>query len=157
MYIPTKNEITDEEASLLPLRHYAARAKLYAAFAKFTYQHHELELQLQSCLVALEDGLVDDYQKRLLEQGLALIKHYLDSAKRLPIWTSVSVWFPLSEARKHLEVLEKKLAGGAVLTTGLVAEAIEIWQRLELLGRLYEETCREWFLPTYTALMFSGE
>jgi hypothetical protein len=38
--IPIRNEITADEASLIPLRHYATRPKLYAAFTRFTYQHH---------------------------------------------------------------------------------------------------------------------
>jgi hypothetical protein len=38
-----KNEITNEERDNVPLRFYAKRAKLMAAFQKFAYQKNELD------------------------------------------------------------------------------------------------------------------
>jgi Domain of unknown function (DUF4365) len=155
IYIPIQNEITDEKASFLPLRHYAIRAKLYAAFSKFAYQEHELRLHLDSCGEAEELDQLDERQKLLNDQGLALIQHYVASAKRLMIWKSVPAWYPLTAVRKRLDALEGKVAVATMLSDELINDAMDVWRLLTLLGRLYEEICREWSLPTFTALMLS--
>ena len=40
LHIPATNVVTQSEDALLPLRFFAKRQKLYAAFAKFSYQQH---------------------------------------------------------------------------------------------------------------------
>ncbi|OAD23605.1 hypothetical protein THIOM_000555 [Candidatus Thiomargarita nelsonii] len=42
IYIPTANEIADEEDALVPLRAYGKRSKMYGAFALFGYQMKEI-------------------------------------------------------------------------------------------------------------------
>jgi hypothetical protein len=163
IYVPERNEITPGE--LVPLRYYGKRPKLYAAFQKFAYQEHEMEY-------------VNDCDLLRVSRSFARI------LLRSDIWRSCGWWAPLSTGLKDLEALLGKgdpkvfkyrdLAsaadahkrtwsrvgdsGGTLYTQSQMSQIIEIrtlWQRLSNIGRIHEEICREWFLPTSLGLITS--
>jgi len=61
-----------------------------------------------------------------------------------------------------IDQLVRAAAGGEVETVPEVTESvrawttIELWRQLALLPTIYEEVCREWFLPTPLGLQLVG-
>lgn len=157
VYIPIRNEITLDEQSILPLLLYAKRAKLYAAFQKFRYQHNELSYVPT---------------QKLDEQA----KHFAEILLRYDFWNSCPWWFPIAAAHQHLQNFLDTGRPGLMqydysqLPEGLrnqfwtdpsdgtgeyLLEEIQrfqeirmLWDQLVNLGSIHEEICREWFLPT---------
>ena len=69
IYIPTANEIVDEEYALVPLRAYGKRSKMYGAFSLFSYQLKEI-WRIQG-RTAVPDSIP-------LEQSVSMIKTFVD-------------------------------------------------------------------------------
>ena len=159
IHVPMLNQISDTRDALFPLRFYGKRAKLMAAFQKFSYQEHELQYTTDGALTETA-------------------RHFAEIDLRYDFWLSLNSWLPLSEAHqglldirrhaipdaRHRSPLfaEQSLKEGAIWTadgilTVTLSQAMDImairslWSRLGNLGRLHEEICREWFLPTYRA------
>lgn len=158
VYIPIKNEITGSEESLIPLRFYAKRAKLYAAFQKISYQTQELNYTSNSELINRAN-------------------HFAEVLLRYDFWQSCDWWKPIGEAyiqlcnllqdgKPHLWDYQAKHKDELLTSEGwqdnfchsdetYSYKEIEqfrdirlLWQQLANLGAIYEEICREWFLPT---------
>lgn len=156
IFVPEHNEIT--RSRLVPLQYYAKRPKLYAAFQKFAYQDHELQY-------------VDDAE--LLETT----QRFARSLLRSDVWSSCSFWAPIALAYENLKSLIKDgnpriftMRSSAnpnerpartwlgpsgnesqLYTQAEVLRFMEIrtlWSQLANIGRMHEEICREWFLPT---------
>ncbi|MBZ5534190.1 MAG: DUF4365 domain-containing protein [Acidobacteriia bacterium] len=159
--VPISNEIKRDY--LIPLQYYAKRPKLYAAFQKFAYQEHELKF-------IGEDEL------------LATTRRFARILLRSDVWKSCEWWAPIAMAHRHLECLVKdgdpqlfrysepsnKLEsreriwsplgsdGVSLYSQAEMMRLIEIrtlWQQLANLGRIHEEVCREWFLPSFFGTM----
>jgi hypothetical protein len=122
--IPVLNEIKQTPESLVPLRLYAQRPKLYAAFAKFAYQHRELQ--------------------REYSDQLAL--HFLDVLLRYDFWHTTEMWTPVGDLYQGLRELQASFAQLQPRERGL--RVMDLWGRLVNLNSMHEEICREWFLPT---------
>ena len=134
IHIPIGNEIITNEDSLVPLRFYAKRAKLYAAFSVFAYQRHELRRNPSG---------------RLLHRFLQILREY-------DFWETTEMWKPILDLHKELNEL------APLVTTSLEypdefwhLRVFPIWDRLCNLSNMYEELCREWFLPTFLSHMMS--
>jgi hypothetical protein len=165
IHIPLSNEITKGRLSLIPLRFYAMRPKLYAAFQKFQYQEHEL-------------GYVSP--SNLVEQG----KFFAQLLLQYDFWEEHQPWALIPLMRFHLqsfvttgspklmkraedippEVTEGLWTGGPGFSVEegytfdqimLFDEIRALWHQLVSLARTYEEVCREWFLPTHLGLLSS--
>jgi len=168
IYIPIKNEVTlNNEATLQPLRFYAKRPKLFSAFSKFIYQEDKVRY------------LVDDISTRIIEEFpqcsiLNVIQRFLRIIKPYDFWETTAEWGLILHCYKHITSLESLI--NKILRTGKVelsdfnqAKPIEgfcpvesacfllkseirfTWQCLKSLSNLYEEECREWYLPTFYA------
>jgi hypothetical protein len=167
--IPRRNRIADATtATMRPLRHYAQRAKLSAAFLKFDYQWHELAPRWAN---------VDDLPAAWLAERFALAEHCIHRLRTLDVWEGPHYWQPLRYAVRAVEDVRaffarwphpRSAANLPVLpyVSQLVAddffepdddvgrlqqtfqELTRTWEQLALLGRMYEELCREWYLPT---------
>ena len=158
--VPVKNEIKNDHDHLVPLRFYAKRSKLYAAFIKFEYQANELGYILPFNSVELSDEV-----KSTLLHFIAILKRY-DFWRNCEMWRVVESYYDeLCELEKVLNNMSnrtinaylKKTMGYNKATDIDAIDAIfymkisSLWDRLKVLSRMYEEICREWFLPTYLA------
>lgn len=176
IHIPARNCIVPGNAlSLRPLETYAKRAKLYAAFEKFAYQQHEVEVAAS----AYNTALPGEAKQRAARELVDLVRHFVAVILRYDFWERVPEWKPVGWMRLELRALNALL--GAVetmdnvdlirdylvrqpwfplradhvgeLTAGeardyLVSHLVLLWGRLANLARMYEELVREWFLPT---------
>lgn len=177
IHIPARNCAVELNAlSLQPLELYAKRAKMYAAFEKFTYQRHELEY----ALLALSDAPPENVQRDTARGILDLVRHFISIALRYDFWTRTPQWDWIQASHVELVGLREFLlqpdieADRAALHAYLLnnpamwwdetwVRALDlqqtrrevlhhigfIWQRLANLAGMYEEVVREWYLPTY--------
>ncbi len=159
LHIPMDNLISQNESSLAPLKFLAKRAKLYSLFQKVNYQRHELQY-------------VRD--KALLDQ----CRHFAKILLHMDIRESAQVWPPLGMLYDELDMLASKGTVGKYLRVkpeienvtlyerdpseyenpgetysakewSLIEYTRLLWDQLANLGRMYEDICREWYLPTW--------
>lgn len=109
IYIPINNEILNDHDFLVPLRFYAKRPKLYAAFSKFVYQQHEM----QNLLVVNPESEEDNFY--FPPESLRTILHFISIIKRFDFWHDMSMWKII--AVEYLEIcnaetiINKRLKG----------------------------------------------
>lgn len=168
IYIPVKNEITNDSKSVQGLRFLAKRMKLYATFIRFVYQ--------KNCIDEFVEVLDGDrgredyiYIKNYLNQTL----HFIGILKRLDIWSASSLWGVIGIMHSQLLNIEDKVRNilievnhvieedkidesfrieGFEWSPPLIINEIKVlWDCLVNLSDIYEEICREWCLPTYLA------
>lgn len=173
VHIPLANEISRNKDSLTPLRFIAKRAKMYAAFAKFSYQQHEITYLLRDEMLRRDSASFTRRnrqsrrtpQVRIGLQDLGTIRQFLQIIKVYDFWQTTDMWKPVpelyasilqTESLLELEIKAEQAVGTAEVETLspsliLELEISKLWPRLRNLGHMYEEICREWFLPTYLA------
>jgi hypothetical protein len=139
LYIPYKNEIISSYEGLIPIRFFAKRQKLYSAFNLFNYQNEEIGYNY-----ALKN-----------EEFINMIKHFINLLELLDIWKDIEMWQILNIIFSELMQLKKYIYGNNINIYTLKLSVKEMWRRLNILGRNYEELCREWFLPTYMSTYLS--
>lgn len=143
IHVPVRNEIGTDHG-LVALRWYAKRAKLLAAFQRFTYQYSELQWA--------EDG---DWR------GLANI--FARKIATYDFWDDTEMCQPIPYHGAGLKRFIEAGQPGYFKSTGEVPEGFdeaeltahfakldvfELWRLLSLLPKTYEDVWREWFLPT---------
>ena len=152
--IPLKNKITRNAISLNPLLFYAKRLKYYAFFNKVSYQLNELNY-------VGDNSLIDQ------------CKYFAEILLRFDIWDHSELW-PLldhykqrlkrfvdidhSKMFKDFEKNEKKVwwepgyhPQDIFCTKSEMVYYMELrglWEEMNKLYNVYEEICREWFIPT---------
>lgn len=139
IYIPIANEILDQENALVALRAYGKRSKMYGAFSLFNYQLNEIRY------------MQDIYNIRMIET-------FVDIALRQDIWSAHDFWKPMVWSHSTLLEVKEKLNQGIQnedCHQFLVECSSKIWPQLNNLSSMYEELVREWFLPTYFAILTS--
>lgn len=149
IYIPTANEIVDEEYALVPLRAYGKRSKMYGAFSLFSYQLKEI-WHIQG-----RTGVLDSIP---LEQSVSMIKTFVDISLRQDIWSGHEFWEPIQWSHNELSKLRDKLDNNVKKEDHdefLIHCSGYVWHRLTNLANMYEELVREWFMPTYLAQLTS--
>ncbi|MDO7084757.1 DUF4365 domain-containing protein [Pseudocolwellia sp. AS88] len=149
IYIPTSNEILDEEDALIALRAYGKRSKMYGAFSLFNYQLKEIW--------RMQDKAAMPYNVPL-EIPVEMIKTFVDIALRQDIWSTHEFWKPMEWSNNELLTLKDKLSRGVKpedYQEFLTYCSDYIWHRLTNLSNMYEELVREWFMPTYLAMLTS--
>ncbi len=146
IYIPVQNEITLDPGSLIPLRWYAKRSKLYAGFIKLVYQDREMA-KYAAALSAGRNGV--------LVEVLRTTTWFAELSWRMDFWSAADFWEVLSIdqaelARANGRLAQELKANGETGTAFNIAfEILDTWRKLAVLPRIHEELCREWFLPTY--------
>ena len=177
IYIPTKNELGTDEIGFVPLEFYAKRSKLYSAFCKFTYQEHEIAY-------FLDRWSYSNYPIESLRElsEIKSILHFIDIILRYDFWDSTEIWCPITDCYQEIKLiqalLQKLIHDKHCSFDDLIhnhnIKAIEhgfeadeyfmflfsskikfTWHRLKNLSNIYEEVCREWFLPTFLAQFIS--
>lgn len=149
IYIPLANEILTTEDSLVPLRAYGKRSKMYGAFGTFHYQLKEI-WRIQGRAAA-------PYRMEL-DQAVAMIKTFVEVSLRQDVWSGHEFWDPMSWSHSELSELKCKLEKGIKpedYDQFLIFCSDYIWHRLTNLANMYEELVREWFMPTYLAQLTS--
>ena len=157
IYIPVDNTLTSRGA-ITHLAFLARRSKLMGAFNKFNYQLSEL--------------IYSDSEEMIL-RFISVVKSY-DFWTAKPQWPALeSIYnelfevegFYLSDSEKRKSIIDSNrfLKGcydleysdefdfpdKIVNTVYFKGKTKPLWHRLCHLGALYEEICKEWFLPTY--------
>ena len=163
IHVPQRNEITDTPQGLVPLRFYGKRAKLMAAFQKFSYQKKEIEYTRDSDL-------------------LRVAQHFATIDLRYDFWDSTEFWFAIHHYHQGLLNIVKTGFPSLMKRSNNIADISELegsiwtndemeprslseimnimemrsfWEQLANLGMVYEEVCREWFLPTHFSAISS--
>jgi hypothetical protein len=171
VYIPVCNFISATTTDLLPLRFFARRAKLYAAFNRLRYQRHELTYVL--------DGLSDTpYEDIGKSEAIVTIQNFIEIVKGYDFWETTRAW-PAIEltwqsvidlekticrcmagedpvrvfGERHLEKQSLEVVNPSLF---LASEIENTWNMLANLGNIFEEYCRERFLPTYLNAFLDG-
>ena len=146
--IPTSNKLSNNEICISALKFYGKRAKLLASFSKFIYQQVELEY----LTMRLGPFLGEDKEKQneYIEQALYFIEQIIN----LDIW-SFSGWRILQYYKQEIVKLKGYLESSDI--DFLIAEDSiwKLWNGLTILGRNYEDLCREWFLPKFISSITS--
>ncbi len=159
LHIPTRNLLSSKETSLDPIKFFSKRTKLYSLFQKAVYQDHELQY-------------IND--KEVPEQ----CRYFARILLQMDVWESARGWLPLALAYEQLKrFVSTDMVNDAVQLSPEMKDktlcerdpseyddpgesySVEewlrftqlryLWSNLANLGRVYEETCREWYLPTW--------
>lgn len=174
IYIPLKNVISNDRRSHVPLKFIAKRPKLYSAFSKFTYQEHELGHLSDELPLALSGFYSNQSSVKLVMHFLETIKRF-DFWDTTDMWPPISTVY--QEVLKIEKILHYYVQSsdtldedfliqfpellalsrtipvsdmGHELIGQFISDRIQLtWKHLKVLNNLYEEICREWFLPTY--------
>jgi hypothetical protein len=155
VHIPAWNVLDAEAGSFTTVWLLARRAKFYAAFAGFAYQYYELRRAWALAESSVSNGT--PWGMAAAEEGiLSMLDVFLRGALRLGIWapTGDGWWQPLRDVHQDLMYVSGLLEdvdGDDEKTCRLVHYALMIYGRADNLGRMYEELCREWGLPTALA------
>ena len=158
IHVPIANDISDPVVGLVALRWYAKRAKLYAAFQRFTYQAIELQYaRMQpefmsmahyfASRIANYDFWQDMEMWQLIRYYGSKVRHFLDTGQT--DLTKRDVESILSLADGRLDEIQH------VREQVKLDDVLELWRLLSVLPRNYEDLCREWFLPTALGIMTS--
>lgn len=155
IYIPVNNNI-DSPRCCSHLSFLARRSKLFGAFNKFNYQRHELNY----------------------DESPEIILHFVTVIKQYDFWQVKVIWpalegmfeellrieeflnFNVDEKRKFYQEYYPKLCSDWFEEDSKDIEkqydeffirmlVLPYWDKLCNLGRIYEEICKEWFLPTF--------
>lgn len=140
--IPVKNQVLNDYQHLIPLRFYAKRVKLYSAFVKFSYQANELSIASR----------FQPYSQQFLGD---MVLHFIAVLKRLDIWHDCEMWGIIGAYFDELCHIERMFQEPSGDFPQVIDQALILWQRLAKLSHIYEEICREWFLPTHLGLSTS--
>ncbi len=167
VYLPNFNRIDRTDSALLPIRFLARRAKLYAAFNRFRYQRHEV-------YYALDQYRASPDHQTAVSDLLRLVDHFLTTVLAYDFWKTTYAWPAIELTHVYTEatatLLRRVLSGESLqsifesrlrnipvadeakaqLPEFLLASEIQsTFDRLANLGNMFEEICREWFLPTH--------
>jgi len=161
IYIPASNKIDDKGIKVLLF--YSKRPKLYSFFIKAEYQRNELEY-------INDENLADIYP------------YFVDKILRYDIWSLKDIW-PLMETY-YFNLIKLKnentLLDFQQITSNRDVNNTDkewttpysnlefteydsifnmcirkLWNGLAGISHVYEEDCREWFLPTYFSVIIT--
>ena len=178
IHVPLQNMLSLERKSLIPLKFLAKRPKLYSAFSKFSYQENKIGHLIDGARLSRTSGTELDLST--MAAFLSLIK----TIKRFDFWQTTSMWRIIPSMYEDILELERSLvdlrtsvdekltaesSGLALPSRHSLSEdqalAVDLmyfrisamWQQLKNLNNIYEELCREWFLPTCLGAILAGD
>ncbi|MEZ5017286.1 MAG: DUF4365 domain-containing protein [Flavipsychrobacter sp.] len=154
--IPTLNRLSNKVVTAAALGFYGKRSKLLGAFSKFSYQKNEI-----AHLLGFKDypvkTLRDDVEKRV-ENDIQKIKvqllYFIAQIEDMDIWR-YKYWNVLPLAHADLKSVKNLLQNDRQDWDVLKSMIIILWHHLTNLGTMYEEICREWFLPKKISIELS--
>ncbi len=138
------------------MRIYGKRAKLLAAFSRFAYQKNEIMAMLNS-----KDYPIKTYRDGIKGKGELTQEHFykqivffIEQIESLEIWKH-NEWNVLPMMKDEIDKLKGYLQGDIIEWDIAYRDIIVCWHRLANLNSIYEEVCREWFLPKMIGLLSS--
>lgn len=144
IHVPADNGI-GTDVGTIALRWYAKRAKLIAAFQRFTFQYAELQYARPDEFRALAEYFaqrISQYDFWDDVEMCEIIGHYRDGLRRF-----------LDSGQPHLlersiPLVDVKTFEGEMDDHQKRMDVLMLWRGLSVLPRNYEDVWREWFLPT---------
>ena len=172
VHLPDFNRMHLTDDALIPLRFLARRGKLYSAFNRFRYQRHEIQYALDRWATGVAHQLDDS-------DLLRLANHFLGTVLAYDFWKTTHAWpavaFTHMRAEETATMVAQAIAGDSL--DSILAHRLELadvsssgkpkddalrllftsdirstFDQLSNLGNMFEEICREWFLPTHFGL-----
>lgn len=154
--IPTLNKLSNIEIANNALRFYGKRAKFLAAFSKFSFQKNEIKH-----IFGYKDYPIWTYRDEIEKNKTyssneikTQLLYFISQIDSLDIWQH-SEWEVLPQAKVDLETVKNLLEAVEVDWIIVKDKVIVLWHQLTNLGTMYEDICREWFLPKMISLMTS--
>jgi hypothetical protein len=154
--IPVLNKLSSQDISNNALKFYGKRAKLLAAFSKFSFQKNEIKH-----IFGYKDYPIWTYRDEL-EKGKmykpneikAHLLYFISQIESLDIWEHKE-WQVLPQAKRDLIAIKELLQKQEIDLATVEDRVIVLWHQLTNLGTMYEDLCREWFLPKFISLLTS--
>ncbi len=154
--VPAINNLKNKDITNNAFKFYGKRAKLLSAFSKFAFQKNEI-----SYLLGYKDYPVwtyrDDLQKEVNTNSQEICNHvlyFIGQIENLDIWDHAE-WAVLPLARLEIISLKSAIEQNLYDWQTLKNNIILVWHRLGNLVNMYEDICREWFLPKKISFMLS--
>lgn len=154
--IPVMNDLSNTEVAIAALKNYGKRAKLLAAFSLFAYQKNEIAqiLDIKDFPVVTYRDEISENKKITHFQFYKQIIFFIEQIEFLEIWKQ-SNWGVLCLTKKELDELKTYLKRDKVDWEEARSKTIICWHHLTNLNSIYEEICREWFLPKTIGILTS--
>lgn len=154
--IPILNKLSSQDISKTALKFYGKRAKLLAAFSKFSFQKNEIKY-----IFGYKDYPIWTYRDEI-EKGKTYepsdiktqLLYFISQIEGLDIWEHKE-WLVLPEAKRDLIKVKELLEKEEIDLATIKDKVIILWHQLTNLGTMYEDLCREWFLPKIISLLSS--
>lgn len=149
------NNLQNEPISNTALKFYGKRAKLLSAFSKFAYPKNEIAYVFGYKLYPIWTYR-DEIEKGTSYENKAIttmLLYFISQIEDLDIWEHTE-WAVLPKARSDLLKI-KTLLNDSHDFKEIRDKVIVLWHQLTNLGTMYEDLCREWFLPKMISLLTS--
>jgi len=154
--IPTLNKLTNIEIANNALKFYGKRSKLLAAFSKFSFQKNEImhTFGYKDYPIWIYRNEIEKDKKYQPDEIRTLILYFISQIEDLDIWLH-NEWQVLPQVKVNLMQVKTLLENDKVDFNIIKDKVIILWHQLTSLGTMYEDVCREWFLPKMISLMTS--
>ena len=155
--IPVLNNLKNEKIGNNALKFYGKRAKLLASFSKFFYQKNEIDhlLKIKDFPVITYREEVEKDRQITTEDIVSQVLFFIEQIEELDIWDHKE-WSVLPFSKDEIIELKNYLINKDNFVWEVARQKIIIcWHRLTNLASMYEEICREWFLPKMISLLTS--
>jgi hypothetical protein len=157
IHVPFANQLNDTIGKVA-FRWYGKRAKLYAAFQRIRFQ--EMELKRVEDTAELND-LATVFAKRLLRfdfwdttEMCPLLQYYAGALRSL-VEKGEPGLLTLDPVKIREAANGNEENMGEIIAGARADEIVQLWEKLSLLGRNYEDVWREWFLPSWLGVSAS--
>lgn len=152
--IPSLNKLSNLHIANNALKFYGKRAKLLAAFSKFSFQKNEIKH-----IFGYKDYPIWTYRDEIEKvyepyETKTQILYFISQIEDLDIWQH-NEWQVLPQAKSDLIQVKTILENDEIDWKIAKDKVIVLWHQLTNLGTMYEDICREWFLPKMLSLMTS--
>ncbi|TCZ68341.1 DUF4365 domain-containing protein [Flaviaesturariibacter aridisoli] len=154
--IPAWNNLQNKPVANNAMKFYGKRAKLLAAFSKFSYQKNEIAhafMQKDYPVITYRDEL-EKGKEQTREDTASMLLYFIGQIEGLDIWEHAE-WSVLPETKKEIQTVKALLSDEKSNWNEVKNRVLILWHQLTNLGTMYEDLCREWFLPKLISLMTS--
>lgn len=154
--IPVLNKLSNQDITNNALKFYGKRAKLLALFSKVSYQKNEINhlFGFKNYPVWTYRDEIEKDKKYEKEEVKTQLLYFISQIDELDIWEH-NEWIVLPEAKKDILIIKDLLIKDEIEWNEIKNKVIILWHQLTNLGTMYEDICREWYLPKIIGLMTS--
>jgi hypothetical protein len=154
--IPVLNKLSNQNITNNALKFYGKRAKLLALFSKVSYQKNEIGhlFGFKTYPVWTYRDEIEKDKKYEKEEIRTQLLYFISQIEELDIWKH-NEWAALPEVKKDIVIVKDLLLQDQIEWNEIKNKVIILWHELTNLGTMYEDLCREWYLPKIIGLMTS--